>query len=70
MTWTTDPPTQEGWYWFHMDTGDKRTVMVYVVSPDRMLAVGDERGGHPAAQKGSWFGPIEPPPFQERESQP
>jgi hypothetical protein len=70
MNWTTDAPTQEGWYWFRMDTGDKRTVMVYVVSPDRMLAVGDERGGHPAAQKGSWFGPVEPPPFEERESQP
>jgi hypothetical protein len=65
MNWTTDTPTLEGWYWFRMDTGDKRTVMVYVISADRMVAVGDERGGNPAAQKGFWFGPVEPPPFEE-----
>ena len=70
MNWTQDKPTQEGWYWFHMDTGDRRTVIVYVISADRMVAIGTEREGNPAHQKGTWFGPIEPPPFEERESQP
>ena len=70
MNWTTDAPTQEGWYWFRADGGDQRTVIVYVIRANRMIAIGDEREGNPAFQKGSWFGPLEPPPFEERESQP
>ncbi len=70
MNWTQDKPTQEGWYWFRMDTGDKRTVIVYVLSPDRMVAIGDEHEGSPAIQIGFWFGPLESPPFEEREPQP
>jgi hypothetical protein len=53
-----------------MDTGEKRMVIVYVISADRMVAVGDENEGHPALQKGAWYGPLEPPAFEERESQP
>jgi hypothetical protein len=70
MNWTLDKPTKEGWYWFRMDTGEKRMVIVYVISADRMVAVGDENEGHPALQKGAWYGPLEPPAFEERESQP
>ena len=70
MNWTQDKPTQEGWYWFRADTEDNRTVIVYVISGERMIAIGDEREGKPAFQKGSWFGPLESPLFEERESQP
>ncbi len=70
MNWTQDKPAQEGWYWFRMDTGEKRTVIVYVISPDRMVAIGTESEGNPALQKGAWFDPLEPPPIEERESQP
>jgi hypothetical protein len=53
-----------------MDTGDKRTVIVYVISADRMSSAGTETEGRPSLQKGVWFGPLEPPAFEERESQP
>lgn len=42
MNWTTDHPTKEGWYWFQMENKEKRTVIVYVISADRMVAVGSE----------------------------
>ncbi|MCC2642798.1 MAG: hypothetical protein K0S45_3211 [Nitrospira sp.] len=45
-------------------------IIVYVISADRMVAIGHEREGNPASQKGAWFGPLEPPPFEERESKP
>ena len=70
MNWTLDAPTREGWYWFRMDNEEKRTVIVYVISADRMVAVGSESEGNPALQKGAWFGPLEPPPFAEHEFRP
>jgi hypothetical protein len=70
VNWTTDHPTHEGWYWLWIDNGGKGTVIVYVISADRMVSMGQEREGNPALQKGMWFGPLEPPPFEERESQP
>ena len=70
MNWTQDKPTKEGWYWFRMENEEKRVVIVYVITPDRMVAIGTETEGNPAVQKGAWFGPLTPPPFEERESQP
>jgi hypothetical protein len=70
MNWTQDKPTKDGWYWLRLDNEDNRTVMVYVISADRMVAIGHEREGNPAVQKGAWFGPLAPPVFEKRESQP
>jgi hypothetical protein len=42
MNWTEDKPTKEGWYWFRMDNEEKRIVIVYVITPDRMVAIGDD----------------------------
>jgi hypothetical protein len=70
MNWTTEHPVKEGWYWFRMDNEENRTVIVYVISADRMVAVGSDTEGNPALQKGAWYGPLEPPAFEERESQP
>jgi hypothetical protein len=70
MNWTLDTPTKEGWYWFRMDNEEKRMVIVYVISADRMVAVGSDTEGNPALQKGAWYGPLEPPQYEERESQP
>jgi hypothetical protein len=70
MNWTTDHPTQEGWYWLHLDNEKKQIVIVYVLSADRMVSVGTETEGQPSLQKGVWYGPLEPPAFKERESQP
>ena len=70
MNWTTEYPVKEGWYWFRMDNEEKRTVIVYVISADRMVAIGTEHEGNPSHQKGSWFGPLEPPLFREFGSEP
>jgi hypothetical protein len=70
MNWTTDHPSKEGWYWLHLDNEEKQIVIVYVLSAERMVSVGTETEGQPSLQKGVWFGPLEPPPFEERESQP
>lgn len=70
MPWTPQHPTQEGWYWFRMDSEEKRMVIVYVISADRMVAVGSDTEGNPALQKGAWYGPLEAPEYEERESQP
>jgi hypothetical protein len=70
MRWTNESPTEEGWYWFQMGNVDKRMVIVYVISENHMVAVGTEQEGNPSFQKGSWFGPLEPPPYEECESQP
>lgn len=70
MNWTRDKPTKEGWYWFRMENEEKRVVIVYVISQDRMVAVGSESEGNPALQNGAWCGPLQPPPFEARESQP
>ena len=69
MNWTQDKPTQEGWYWFRMDNEEKRTVIVYVIDAERMVAAGSEGEGNPALQKGAWYGPLEPPPFVETKHQ-
>ena len=70
MNWTHDKPTKEGWYWFRIDNEEKRIVIVYVITPDRMVAIGTEGEGNPALQKGAWYGPLQPPAFEECDSQP
>ena len=70
MNWTTDHPTKEGWYWLQLDNEEKQIVIVYVLSAERMVSVGTETESRPSLQKGVWFGPLEPTPFEERESQP
>ena len=68
--WGTEPPTKAGWYWFRMDNEENRTVIVYVISADRMVAIGTETEGNPTHHKGSWLGPLEPPPFEKHGSEP
>ena len=43
---------------------------MYVIDADRMVGIGAETEGQPSLQKGTWYGPLEPPQFEERESQP
>ena len=70
MNWTTDPPTEEGWYWFHMDTGDQRPVIVYVISADRMVAIGTERVDNPAPPERHLVWAQRTAAFRGTESQP
>ena len=70
MNWTTDSPIREGWYWLRLDNETKQVVIVYVIDADRMVGIGTEAEGQPSLQKGTWYGPLEPPQFEERESQP
>jgi hypothetical protein len=70
MNWTTDQPTKEGWYWLHLDNMQEQILIVYVINAERMVSVGTETESKPSLQKGLWYGPLEPPACEERESQP
>lgn len=63
MNWTHDTPRKKG----VLDSTDRQKVIVYVIKQDRMVAIGHEHEGHPAALKGAWYGPLEPPAFEESE---
>jgi len=43
---------------------------VYVIDAERMVAAGSDTELDPTLQVGEWYGPLEPPPTEERESQP
>ena len=68
MNWTADSPIREGWYWLRLDNETKQVVIVYVIDADRMVGIGTETEGQPSLQKGTWYGPLEPPQFEERVS--
>ncbi len=70
MTWTRDCPTEDACYWRHLYKEDSQSVVVYVVNAPKMIAVGTETEISPRLQLGEWFGPLEPPTLEERESQP
>ncbi len=70
MNWTREAPSKEGWYWLRLDKEETHRFIVYVIDAERMVAAGSETELHPSLQLGEWYGPIDPPPTEERESQP
>lgn len=64
LKWTSDLPTQEGWYWHKMSedslpTGlavSKYAERFIVDAPDEVIFVRDFAG--------EWYGPIEPPEYK------
>ena len=71
LTWTTDKPTEPGWYWYKFAEGPPS--VVYALHPSGMSIVEvlyDQTGlfcRHPDNDKslieldGHWAGPLEPP---------
>ena len=70
MNWTRETPAQEGWYWFRPDNEEQQRHIVYVINAQRMVTLGTEIEQAPGLQPGAWYGPLEAPPYEERESQP
>jgi hypothetical protein len=63
MTWTTEPPTVAGWYWYQPTYS--RPECVYVGDTADGRPVWMQRGGTDLAERlpdlGRWAGPIPPP---------
>ncbi len=70
MNWTRESPTKKGWYWLRQDKEETHLFIVYVIDAERMVAAGSETEINPAQEVGEWYGPLEPPPTEERGSQP
>ncbi len=76
MTWTTDKPTKEGWYWYREPAApderklpriiDVRMVDDELWTLSHLNRWGEYDGpytssGRPCDMFGQWYGPIEPP---------
>ena len=66
MNWTTEHPTQEGWYWFRERNMEPEVVHVCLSRDDVMFEVQSVfgQGNTPiqgTAWDGEWFGPLESP---------
>ena len=64
MTWTTTPPTEEGWYWHQEGRGTGfsfvKIDLVYEMDEGLMWFIGDNLT--PVEQiPGEWAGPLTPP---------
>jgi len=64
LKWTSDLPTQEGWYWWKMFNGTVKECVEVSLSSAGQLVVddGDEVISLPT-YGGEWYGPIEPPEY-------
>lgn len=62
LTWTTDPPTQPGLYWYREARDDQPDV---VLVADYGLGLRytphDDDSWYPLSPIGQWAGPLEPP---------
>ena len=62
MTWTSEPPKEEGWYWVLPKVGERHIVKVYNSRVrDKYIVL---INGIPLAEKYGemWAGPIPEPP--------
>lgn len=61
--WSTDPPTQSGWYWLKEET-EKHIVWVFYSNAYGVYCADSVRWHSPlrvSAIKGKWSGPLVPP---------
>jgi hypothetical protein len=60
LRWTTEKPSQAGWYWFRGQLGEGEAFIVYV---DEVGQFQWPDGGFQEVSlaKGQWAGPIEAP---------
>ncbi len=63
MTWTTEKPTQSGWYWWREHAVPLMGVIVQVdVEADTVYSSGtDADASLNQTIRGEWFGPLEMP---------
>ena len=58
--WTTEPPTQEGWYWMRVDDEDPQIVKVFY-SPNRGKFIFTDEEDHDVGCYSHWLGPLPVP---------
>lgn len=65
LKWTSDLPTQEGWYW--LKEGEFKQ-LVYVRSEGELVfyEAMSESDRSVSCNEGEWYGPIEPPEYPLR----
>lgn len=64
MTWTTEKPTKEGYYWYREKGQVAAIVQCYSIDPiegPMLWEAGCEQDFHAVNSPGEWFGPIEVP---------
>ena len=68
LKWTSDLPTQEGWYWVKVCHG-QRPIIVHHVD-GRVTAPNEEHAmSIKKFEAFRWYGPIEQPEYREKEQQ-
>lgn len=50
--------------------GNNQRSIAYVINAERMVALDSDSEHNPGGESSSWYGALESPPIEERESQP
>ncbi len=68
MKWTTEPPTQSGWYWFHSEALNRAPRVVHVIETLGEFMVDDAEFGlyEEVRQFRTLIGPIDRWPIRTR----
>lgn len=63
MKWTSDKPTQPGWYWWRSQVFPILTMFHVIETSDYHFFVDNWGGGSMSTldMDGQWSGPLEPP---------
>lgn len=63
--WTTQPPTQPGWYWYKGGSGEVDIVEVWMPKGGKTLLASDNNATYePANMDGTWYSePLTAPPI-------
>jgi hypothetical protein len=63
MEYSTDKPTQEGWYWARLPQG-RGDIVIEISNQNGRLCIEEPDGREPLAKDGyyvAWAGPLVPP---------
>ena len=62
LTWTTEKPTKEGWYWLRSNAANPGPLIVFVQPQYNAIGPwGDRSDSRLSEEDGEWAGPLEPP---------
>ena len=61
LLFTAEKPLIPGWYWYRMNRGETKPVVIYV-EPQLNRVAGEEQTAHSLSHtEGEWAGPLEMP---------
>jgi hypothetical protein len=64
MKWTTEKPTESGWFWYRGPLSEDQPMVVHVYDVGKIFYTGPWPDGHTVRLErsfGEWAGPLEPP---------